>query len=135
MKELTLDAVVQNIEAVTDFVNAALEEWDCPMKAQMQIDMAIDELFGNIAQYAYAPGTGMATVRIEPLKEARGMRLTLIDSGKPYDPLSGGDPDTTLSIEERGIGGLGVFLVKKTMDDMRYAYENGQNVLTVEKRF
>ena len=135
MKELTLDAVVQNIEAVTDFVNAALEEWNCPMKAQMQIDMAIDELFGNIAQYAYAPGTGMATVRIEPLKEARGMRLTLIDSGKPYDPLSGGDPDTTLSIEERGIGGLGVFLVKKTMDDMRYAYENGQNVLTVEKRF
>ncbi len=135
MKELTLDAVVQNIEAVTDFVNAALEEWNCPMKAQMQIDMAIDELFGNIAQYAYAPGTGKATVRIEPLQEARGMRLTLIDSGKPYDPLSGGDPDTTLSAEERGIGGLGVFLVKKTMDDMRYAYENGQNVLTVEKRF
>ena len=135
MKELTLDAVVQNIEAVTDFVNAALEEWNCPMKGQMQIDMAIDELFGNIAQYAYAPGTGKATVRVEPLKEARGMRLTLIDSGKPYDPLSGGDPDTTLSAEERGIGGLGVFLVKKTMDDMRYAYENGQNVLTVEKRF
>ncbi len=135
MKELTLDATVQNIETVTDFVNAALEEHDCPMKAQIQIDVVIDELFGNIAQYAYAPGTGTATVRVELLDNPRGTKLTFIDSGKPYNPLLGDDPDVTLSAEARGIGGLGVFLVKKTMDEVAYVYENGQNVLTTVKRF
>jgi len=135
MKELTLDATVQNIETVTDFVNAALEEWDCPMKAQMQIDVVIDELFGNIAQYAYAPRIGTATVQVELLEDPRGVKLTFIDGGKPYNPLSSDDPDVTLSAEARGVGGLGVFLVKKTMDEVAYTYENGQNVLTAVKRF
>ena len=134
MQELNLEASVANIPAVTDFVNAILEELDCPMKAQMQIDVAIDELFSNIAQYAYAPGTGPATVRIETEQDPPAVILTFIDQGMPFDPLAMEDPDITAPAEKRSIGGLGVFLVKKTMDDMRYERRDGQNILRIKKR-
>ena len=134
MQELNLEAAVANISAVTDFVNAILEELDCPMKARMQIDVAIDELFSNIAQYAYAPGTGPATVRVETEKDPRAVILTFIDRGMPFDPLAAEDPDITAPAEERSIGGLGVFLVKKTMDDVRYERRDGQNILRITKR-
>ena len=134
MQELNLEASVANIPAVTDFVNAILEELDCPMKAQMQIDVAIDELFSNIAQYAYAPGTGPATVRIETEQDPPAVILTFIDQGMPFDPLAMEDPDITAPAEKRSIGGLGVFLVKKTMDDMRYERMDGQNILQIKKR-
>ena len=133
MKELTIEATVENIAAVTDFVNAELESLGCPMKAQLQIDVAIDELFGNIAHYAYNPETGPATVRVEVEEDPMSVVVTFIDHGKPYDPLSRDDPDVTLSAEEREIGGLGVFLVKKTMDDVSYEYRNGQNILKIKK--
>ncbi|MBQ9511168.1 MAG: SpoIIE family protein phosphatase [Clostridia bacterium] len=132
-KEITLDATVENITTVTEFIDAELEAIDCPMKAQMQIDVAIDELFGNIAQYAYAPGTGKATVRFETGREQKNVTITFIDEGKQYDPLAKEDPDTTLSAEERKIGGLGVFLVKKTMDDVKYRYKDGKNILKIKK--
>ena len=131
--EMTVEATVANIPAVTDFVNAELEKIDCPMKAQMQIDVAIDELFGNIAQYAYNPETGPATVRVEVDEATPAVVITFIDNGKPYDPLAADDPDTTLSAEERQIGGLGVFLVKKTMDDVSYEYSEGKNILKIKK--
>ena len=133
MKELTLEATVPNIPLVTDFVDAELEALGCPPKAQIQIDIAIDELFGNIAQYAYDPLTGPATVRVEVEKDPLAVIITFIDHGKPYDPLAGKDPDITLSAEDREVGGLGVFLVKKTMDDVSYEYKNGQNILKVRK--
>ena len=133
MKEITIAATVENIEAVTDFVNEQLEALDCPMKAQMQIDIAIDELFGNIAHYAYNPDVGEATVRVEVVEEPLSVIITFIDGGVPYDPLSAADPDTTLSVEERGIGGLGIFMVKKSMDDITYRYENGSNILSIRK--
>ena len=131
--ELTLDATLENIPAVTAFVDAKLEALDCPPKAQMQIDVAIDELFSNIARYAYDP-SGPATVRVDVEREPVAVRITFIDHGKPYDPLAKADPDVTLTAEERPIGGLGIFMVKKTMDDVRYEYKDGQNILTVEKR-
>jgi anti-sigma regulatory factor (Ser/Thr protein kinase) len=134
MQELNLEAAVANISTVTDFVNAILEELDCPMKAQLQIDVAIDELFSNIAQYAYAPGTGPATVRVETEEDPRAVILTFIDRGTPFDPLAAEDPDITAPAEERSIGGLGVFLVKKTMDDVRYERRDGQNILRITKR-
>lgn len=134
MQELNLEAAVANISTVTDFVNAILEELDCPMKAQLQIDVAIDELFSNIAQYAYAPGTGPATVRVETEEDPRAVILTFIDRGTPFDPLAAEDPDITAPAEERSIGGLGVFLVKKTMDDVRYERRDGQNILRIRKR-
>ena len=133
MKELTITATVENIETVTDFVNEQLEAFDCPMKAQMQIDIAIDELFGNIVHYAYNPEIGQATVRVEVTQDPLAVVITFIDNGVPYDPLAKADPDTTLSAEEREIGGLGIYMVKKSMDEITYEYKDGQNILAIKK--
>ena len=133
MKELTIEAKIENIEAVTDFVNEQLEALDCPMKAQMQIAIAIDELFGNIAHYAYNPEIGQATVRVEVIEDPLAVTITFIDNGVPYDPLAKADPNTTLSAEEREIGGLGIYMVKKSMDDITYEYRDGQNILAIKK--
>lgn len=133
MKELTISAILENIETVTAFVDEQLQEMGCPMKAQMQIDIAIDELFSNIAHYAYTPDTGDATVRVEKCDNPTAVIITFIDRGKPYNPLAKDDPDTTLSAEEREIGGLGIFMVKKSMDHISYEYKNGQNVLRIKK--
>lgn len=133
MKELTAAATVENIDAVTAFVNEQLEALECPVKAMMQIDIAIDELFGNIAHYAYHPETGSATVRVEVAEEPLAVIITFIDNGIPYDPLAAEDPDTTLSAEERDVGGLGIYMVKKSMDEIAYEYKNGQNILKIKK--
>lgn len=134
MNELTIEATVENLNIVTDFVNEQLELYDCPMKAQMQIDIAIDELFSNISYYAYNPDVGPATVRVEVTENPMTVIITFIDNGVPYDPLSTEDPDITLSAEERNIGGLGIFMVKKTMDDIQYEYKDGQNILKIKKQ-
>ena len=133
MKEITLTATLENIEAVTKFVDEQLEELDCPMKAQMQIDIAIDELFSNIARYAYAPNVGEATVRVQSSDDPLTVIITFIDKGVPYNPLEKEDPDTTLSADDRQIGGLGIYMVKKSMDSMEYEYRNGQNILSIKK--
>lgn len=133
MKELTTEATIENIGKVTDFVNEQLEAVDCPMKTQMQIDIAIDELFGNIANYAYHPEVGSATVRVEVTGAPLSVIITFIDNGVPYDPLAKEDPDTTLSADERQIGGLGIFMVKKSMDQISYEYKDGQNILRIKK--
>ncbi len=134
VKELTVEAAVENVRQVTDFVDEQLESLDCPMKAQMQIDVAIDELFSNIARYAYDPETGPATVRVEVEREPLSVIITFIDHGKPFDPLSAKEPDVTASAEEREIGGLGLLLVRRTMDDVSYEYKNGQNILRIKKQ-
>ena len=133
MTELTVAATVENIETVTDFVNEQLEAMACPMKAQMQIDIAIDELFGNIAHYAYNPEIGQATVRVEVAEDPLAVVITFIDNGTPYDPLKKDDPDVTLSAEERDIGGLGIYMVKKSMDEISYEYQDGKNILKIKK--
>ncbi|MBP5670982.1 MAG: ATP-binding protein [Victivallales bacterium] len=136
IKELTVDATVENIPVVTAFVEEHLEQYNCSPKAQMEIDIAIDELFSNIARYAYGkpPAEGKATVRVEVTPEPLAVIITFIDNGMPYDPLAKEDPDVTLSAEERPIGGLGIFMVKKTMDEITYEYKNGQNILTIKKK-
>ncbi len=133
MKELTVTATIENIAAVTAFIDDQLEKLDCPMKTMLQVNVAIDELFGNIANYAYVPDTGAATVRVEILEKPLAVVITFIDNGVPFDPLKKADPDITLSAEERGIGGLGIYMVKKTMDDISYEYINGQNILKIRK--
>ena len=134
MRELTINATVENIDRVTEFVNAQLEEHGCSLKVQTQIDIAIDELFGNIASYAYNPEVGPATVRVELKEDPLSVVITFIDHGVPYDPLKKDDPDITLSAEDRQIGGLGIYMVKKTMDGISYEYKNGQNILTITKK-
>lgn len=132
-KELTIAATIENITEVTAFVDEQLEQLDCPMKIQIQIDIAIDELFSNIARYAYNPETGDATVRVEVLEDPLAVVISFIDQGMPYDPLAHKDPDLSLPAEERDIGGLGIFMVKETMDDIVYEYKDGHNILTIKK--
>lgn len=133
MKEITVKAKVENIERVTAFVDAELERFECPMKIQTQIDIAIDECMGNIVHYAY-PGTeGDVTVQLEVSNGPFEVVITFLDQGIPYNPLSNEEPDITLGAEERKIGGLGIFMVKKFMDEVDYEYREGQNRLTIRK--
>lgn len=133
MIEFKTDSAPENVEAVTDFINAELEAHDCSMKAQTQIDIAIDEIFSNISKFAYDSGSGPASVTIDISGDPLIAQISFIDHGHPYDPLSAEDPDITLSAEDRKIGGLGIYLVKRTMDDVRYEYRDGQNILTIIK--
>ena len=134
MKKLVLTAEVSRMDDVLDFINAELEDCGVPMKTIMQIDIAVEELFVNIAHYAYDPEVGEATVTVEVEEEPRCAVIRFIDRGRPYDPLSREDPDVTLGVEEREIGGLGIYMVKKSMDEDTYAWEDGQNILTIRKR-
>lgn len=133
MKELTLPAARKNIPEVIDFVNRELESLDCPVKTQAQIDIAIDELYSNIANYGCDENSGEVTVLIETETDPRTVTITFVDNGRPFDPLSRPDPDVTLSAKERKIGGLGIYMVKKSMDDVRYVYRDGKNILTIRK--
>ena len=134
MKSITLPATLENMDDVLDFVNGVLEEHDCPMKASMTIAIAVEEIFVNIAHYAYPSGEGEATVCCEVEQGERPCAvIRLSDSGIPYNPLAHEDPDVTLSAEERKIGGLGIYMVKKSMDSVEYQHQDGQNVLTLRK--
>jgi anti-sigma regulatory factor (Ser/Thr protein kinase) len=134
MKELVLEAKLENLNKVLAFIDEQLEALDCSMKSQMQIDIAVEELFVNIAHYAYAPNTGTATIRTEFDDNPPCIHITFIDQGVYYDPLAKADPDVTLSAEERQVGGLGIFMVKKSMDNMKYKYKDKKNILTISKR-
>ena len=133
MKEITLKAVTGNIPQVIAFVEEQLETVACPLRAQMQIDVAVDELFSNISRYAYAPETGEATVRFTYDEMEKAVLITFIDSGVPFNPLERSAPDTHVPLERRSIGGLGIHLVRKTMDGMEYEYKDGKNILTIRK--
>ncbi len=133
MKEFVIEALVDKLPDVLAFVDEQLEAADCPIKTQMQIDISVEEIFVNIANYAYPDGTGNVMIRIEVTAEPFAAQIIFIDSGVPYDPLSKTDPDVTLSAEERQIGGLGIFMVKKSMDDVKYEFTDGHNVLTMRK--
>ena len=134
MKKLTIAADVQKLDEVLAFVDAFLEENDCMIAEQMRIDVAVEEIFVNIASYAYTDAPGDAEITAE-MDDTTGQAVfTLADSGKPFDPLAKPDPDITLSAEERGIGGLGIYMVKKSMDDVAYRYENGKNILSIRKK-
>ncbi len=134
MNELTVDAKVDNLRVVLSFVDAELEKYECSMKTQMQIDIAVEELFVNIANYAYSPVIGVATVRVEVKDDPLSVYVTFVDEGKPYDPLAKEDPDVSLSAEEREVGGLGIYMVKKSMDAVEYEYKDGANILTIVKK-
>ena len=131
--ELILPARVENLEEFQAFVADRIGE-DCSIKTQMQIDLAVEEIFVNIASYAYAPDEGEAALRVEVSDEPRTVTLTFRDRGVPYDPLAREDPDVAALATERQIGGLGVFLTKQIMDEVRYEYRDGQNVLTMRKQ-
>lgn len=135
MKQIKVKADTSELDNVLSFADAILEEIGCSPKAQMQIDIAIEELFVNIAHYAYPEGEGEAVIYVEPAAEGGAVSITFEDEGVQYDPLKNEDPDITLSADERPIGGLGIFMVKKSMDDVSYEYKDGKNRLTIRKSF
>lgn len=137
MKVLETDASVDRLPEVLEFVNSALEENGCSMKVQTQVEVAVEELYVNICLYAYrtSPNKKMARLELTIDDNPRGMILSFIDCGSPFDPLLRKDPDIKLPAEERQIGGLGIYIVKKTMDDVSYRYEDGKNILTIRKNF
>ena len=134
MKELTIEAKIDRLSEVTSFIEEQLEEAGCSMKLSMQIQVAVEEIYVNIASYAYEGGTGNVTIRFEVVENGTVAQIIFIDSGIPYDPVKKEDPDVTQSADERPIGGLGIFMVKKSMDGMDYRYENNCNILTLTKK-
>lgn len=134
MHELHVEAVTENLEQVLNFVESGLEELNCSMKIQTQIDIAVEEIYVNIAHYAYQSGTGQATICIEAEKDSGIVTIRFIDSGIPFNPLERRDPDVSLPAEERNIGGLGIYMVKKSMDEVSYEYKDGHNIFTIKKK-
>ena len=134
MMNKTFPAKTEALTDVLGFVEETLESFDCPMKTQMAICVAIEEVFVNVAHYAYGDGQGDMSLGIGFDEKKRTITFRMTDKGIPFDPLQKPDPDITLSAEEREIGGLGIFITKKTMDAVTYAYENGENVLTMTKK-
>ena len=129
MNELFIEAKVENMDMVLSFINERIT--GCTDKLSNQIGIVVDEVFSNISRYAYAPSTGFATIRVSA---GDVLMIEFEDSGAAYDPLSKEDPDVSLPAEERSIGGLGVYMVKRLMDSVEYRRENGRNILTVKKR-
>lgn len=134
MIELQVAALTENLGQVLEFVEARLEELDCPMKIQAQIDIAVEEIYVNIAHYAYQSGSGQATICVDTEEDSGLVVIHFIDSGIPFNPLEKEDPDVKLPVEERNIGGLGIYMVKKSMDEVAYEYKDGQNVFTIKKK-
>lgn len=135
MKSIVVPANNAHVDEVTGFVLEQLETYDCPVAARMQVELAIEEIFVNISSYAYHPVEGEAEVRCEVLEDPLRIIVQFLDGGKPYDPLARGEADISREAILAHPGGLGIHLVKKTMDDVSYAYENGKNILTILKKF
>lgn len=129
MSELTVPAAIEQLNAVHSFVNDKLEA--CPHKERVQIETAVEEIFVNIARYAYHPQTGNVTIRCNA--EDGSVAIQFLDRGVPFNPLNREDADTTLSAEARNIGGLGILMVKGIMDVVDYAYTDSTNILTIKK--
>ncbi|MBR3555713.1 MAG: ATP-binding protein [Oscillospiraceae bacterium] len=134
MDILTIAAKTEALNTVNDFVEEKLASYACPMRTLLQIQLAIEEIFVNIASYAYAPGEGEAEVRCEVLPDPLRVVIQFLDGGKPFDPLAQEDADTSEEALMSREGGLGILLVKTTMDDVQYSYEDGKNVLTIMKK-
>ena len=130
-KEKTVNAAIEKCEELTAFVEAMLEPYEHSPKAAIQVNVAIDEIFSNIVQYSGAPHV---TARAQYDESTGDFSLTFIDDGKPYNPLEKPDPNVSLPAEEREIGGLGIFLVKKTMDNVAYERKSNQNYFTIYKK-
>lgn len=130
----SIEAKTENLGQVLEFIRGQLEKQDCPVRILGQIEIAAEEIFVNISRYAYETGVGDAGIRVEVEQDPLRVAITFMDHGVPYDPLQKEDPDTALSAEDRQIGGLGIYMVKKSMDQVCYEYQDGKNILTIRKK-
>lgn len=124
-------AELAKLGMVTDFVNRIMEGCGYSDRFQMQIDIAVEEIYTNICCYAYPGGAG--NIAVEVVAESEKLELTFTDSGFAYDPLEKEAPDITLSAEKRQIGGLGIYMVRQIMDEVSYSRIDGKNVLCMVK--
>ncbi len=131
--ELIIEAAEENLSAVQEFIAQRLETAGCSSKTLFQINIAVEEVFINIACYAYVGGKGKATVCVELSETPASVAITFMDGGIPYNPLAREDPDITLAAEDRQVGGLGILMIKRLMDDVRYEYKDGRNILRLIK--
>ena len=130
------EAADENLEAVNDFIHAQIKPFSCQSQTLFQIDLAVEEIFVNISHYAYSPDKGTVQIECSAEKTADApakLTVSFTDRGKAFNPLAKPDPDITLSVEEREIGGLGIFLTKKYMDSVLYERKDNQNILTFTK--
>ena len=134
MIEKTFAACDDTLNDALALVEEELERADCPMKAITQITICVEEMYVNVAHYAYG-GQNKGDVTLSVGCEDGTVTITLKDTGMAFDPLAKEDPDITLAAEDRKIGGLGIYMVKKTMDSVAYVRENGQNIFTMAKKF
>lgn len=134
MTERRFPAALDQLERVQEFIGEELAAYSCSPKVCIQLDVVVEEIFVNIAHYAYPPDqNGTAIVRCGVGGEPLQVTIQFVDSGKPFNPLAKEDPDITLSAEQRQIGGLGILMVKKSVDTVEYTYEDGKNILTIKK--
>lgn len=133
MSTITVPAVTEELDTVLAFIQNELTQIHCPLKIATQITIAIEEIFVNIAHYAYRPEVGDATICCQIQTPPFQISIAFLDSGKPYDSLKNDDPDISLPAEDRRIGGLGIFMGKRMMDQVKYEYREGKNILTIQK--
>lgn len=134
MTELTVPAKAEHLDEVIAFVRATLKNHGCTTSLMSQVELAVEEIYINIANYSYLPHEGVATIRCEVKNVPFQISIAFMDNGTPYNPLDKPDADIHLTAEERQIGGLGIFLAKKMMDDISYEFKDNQNILTLHKR-
>lgn len=131
-KSMLLEATVDNLAKANAFLESVFEEAGVPLKVQLKVNVAFEELYVNVCHYAY---TDKGDIDITCAATDDLIRITLVDSGMPFNPLKKEDPNTKAPIEERKIGGLGIFMVKKSMDEFLYEYLNGKNIVTIIQRY
>ena len=135
MKEIKVEATIENLAKVFTFLQESLDKCDVPSKVKRQIKLCVEEVYMNITHYAYNPDTGLAKIGVDLVggDDPAKIVISFADEGRPYDPLGKEDPDLDLGLDDTPIGGLGIYLVKTTMDNMAYERKDGQNLLTLEK--
>jgi Anti-sigma regulatory factor (Ser/Thr protein kinase) len=133
MNKITVPARLDELDHVLDFIEQELDIYECAVKIKLQLAIAVEEIFVNIAKYAYAPGEGSTEILCSYSDEMKAVSISFLDEGMPYNPLAKKDPDITLSSEDRKIGGLGIYMVKKSMDEVIYDYKDNRNMLTIRK--
>lgn len=132
-KELMVKAVIEELDCVLNLVRQGVSQTGGDEGIGLCVEMIAEEIYTNIASYAYPDVTKEARIICKVTDDPLTMTVIFEDWGIPYNPLLKEDPDITASVEDRPIGGLGIFMTKKMMDDVSYEYKDGRNRLTIRK--
>lgn len=138
MEFLTVPASMEHLYKVMTLTEQILEQARCGKDDKRLVEISVEEIFTNIASYAYKKGEGMVWMEWDVRETGKGLKeveIRFLDEGAPYDPFARKDPDLTLPIEERPVGGLGVYMVKQFMDEASHCFEKGRNLTAIKKRF